>query len=121
MERKPFVVITFIFFTIFPVLLYFSTTFFALCFAFFVRGLKEFGEPTRKAIILDLNPKNAKARGYGLYYFVRDSIVSLGALSGGLLWYYNPAVNFFAATAFGVAGTLLFMLYGKGTDNRLVN
>jgi predicted MFS family arabinose efflux permease len=118
MERKPFVVITFIFFTIFPVILYLSNNFAALVVAFIVRGLKEFGEPTRKAIILDLSPHNAKARAYGLYYFVRDAIVSFAALLGGWLWFYSPAVNFFTATAFGIAGTILFVLYGKSTSSK---
>ena len=82
----------------------------------FIRGLKEFGEPTRKAIILDLSPQYAKARAYGLYYFIRDFVVSFAALFGGLLWLYSPAVNFFTASAFGIAGTLLFILYGKSTS-----
>ena len=116
MERRPFVLITFIFFTIFPVVLYYSNSFATLCVAFFVRGLKEFGEPTRKAIILDLSPQYAKARAYGLYYFIRDFIVSFAALLGGWLWYFSPAVNFFTATAFGILGTSLFILYGKGTS-----
>jgi hypothetical protein len=83
--------------------------------AFIVRGLKEFGEPTRKAIILDLCPKDAKARGYGVYYFARDFIVSFAAFCGGWLWRQSPAVNFFTAAAFGVTGTLLFLFYGKAT------
>lgn len=115
-ERKPFVVITFIFFTIFPVILFFSTSFTALVIAFVVRGLKEFGEPTRKAIILDLCPPEAKARAYGLYYFVRDLIVSFAAFVGGFIWKIGPVFNFFTAAAFGVIGTLLFVFYGKGTD-----
>jgi MFS family permease len=117
-ERKPFVVITFIFFTIFPAILYFSNSFAALVIAFIVRGLKEFGEPTRKAIILDLCPEDAKARGYGLYYFVRDLIVSFAAFLGGFIWKQSPALNFFTAAAFGVIGTLLFIFYGKGTNVR---
>jgi MFS family permease len=114
-ERKPFVVITFIFFTIFPVILFFSRTFTALIIAFIIRGLKEFGEPTRKAIILDLCPREAKARAFGLYYFVRDFIVSFAAFFGGWLWKQNPATNFFVATAFGLTGTLLFIFFGKST------
>jgi hypothetical protein len=105
--------VTFMFFTIFPVILYFSRSFAALCVAFIIRGLKEFGEPTRKSIILDLSPKNAKARAYGLYYFIRDSIVAFAALFGAWLWKYDPAVNFFVAAACGIAGTLLFLFYSK--------
>ncbi|HXL55123.1 MAG TPA: hypothetical protein VN958_02625, partial [Chitinophagaceae bacterium] len=91
-------------------------SFIALVTAFIVRGLKEFGEPTRKAIILDLSPKEAKARGFGLYYFVRDFVVSFAAFFGGWLWKQNPVINLFTATAFGVVGTLLFIFYGKGTN-----
>ena len=117
-ERKPFVVITFIFFAIFPVTLFFSRSFTALIIAFIIRGLKEFGEPTRKAIILDLCPMEAKARAFGLYYFMRDFIVSFAAFFGGWLWKQNPATNFFVAAAFGLTGTLLFIFFGKSTYKR---
>jgi len=49
--KKPFVVITFCFFTIFPLVLLFSNRFEIFVVAFVIRGLKEFGEPTRKALI----------------------------------------------------------------------
>jgi len=111
-ERKPFVVITFIFFTLFPVILFFSKSFFALIIAFVIRGLKEFGEPTRKAIILDLSHTASKARGFGLYYFIRDSFVSLAAFPGGWLWMQSPSLNLFTAAAFGLAGTLIYILPG---------
>lgn len=115
LERKPFVVITFIFFTLFPLLLYYSTNFIFLIFAFIIRGLKEFGEPTRKALILDLSVKNAEARSFGLYYFIRDMIVSLAAFMGGILWKIGPDVNLFTAFGFGIAGTLFFLFFGKSS------
>ncbi|MCJ7830015.1 MAG: MFS transporter, partial [Desulfobacterales bacterium] len=52
--KKPFVLITFAFFTLFPLVLLFSRSFGWLVAAFILRGLKEFGEPTRKALIMDL-------------------------------------------------------------------
>jgi MFS family permease len=116
LERKPFVVITFVFFTIFPLFLYFSTTYLLLIFAFIIRGLKEFGEPTRKAMILDLSVKNAAARSFGLYYFVRDFIVSFAAFFGGFLWKINPAFNLYTAAAAGMAGTVYFAFFGRGTE-----
>jgi len=116
LERKPFIVITFIFFSIFPIFLYFSTSYLMLIFAFIIRGLKEFGEPTRKALILDLSVKNAEARSFGLYYFIRDMIVSFAAFAGGFLWKLGPSVNFFTAFAAGIAGTLFFLFWGKGTQ-----
>lgn len=119
LERKPFVVITFIFFTIFPLFLYFSKTYLLLTVAFFIRGLKEFGEPTRKAMIMDLSVTNAEARTFGLYYFVRDMVVSLAAFSGGFLWKISPEVNLFTAAAMGVIGTIFFALFGKGTEKHI--
>ena len=115
LERKPFVVITFIFFTIFPVILYYSHNYLFLIFAFVIRGLKEFGEPTRKAMILELSVKNAEARSFGLYYFVRDMIVSVSAFAGGFLWVISPEMNLFTAALAGVMGTLFFIFFGKGT------
>ncbi len=116
LERKPFVVITFVFFTIFPLFLYFSRSYLLLIFAFAIRGLKEFGEPTRKAMIMDLSVKNAEARSFGLYYFVRDFVVSFAAFAGGFLWSISPSVNLFAAAAAGIVGTLFFAFFGKGSE-----
>lgn len=82
-------------------------------FAFIIRGLKEFGEPTRKALIMDLAREDAKARTFGTYYLIRDVIVSTAALSSAYLWNISPQTNFITAFAFGCIGTILFALYGK--------
>ena len=118
LERKPFVVITFIFFSIFPLFLYFSTSYLLLIFAFIIRGLKEFGEPTRKAMIMELSVKNAEARSFGLYYFIRDFVVSFAAFIGGFLWKISPELNLFTAALTGVAGTVYFLFFGKGLDKK---
>jgi MFS family permease len=111
--KKPFVVITFIFFTFFPLVLLFCQSFLWLIAAFILRGLKEFGEPTRKALILDLAPETCKAGMYGLYYFIRDVCVSVAAFGGAFLWQISPTTNFMVAFLFGVAGTVGFMRYGR--------
>ena len=111
--KKRFVLITFGFFTLFPLVLLFSHSFWMFVVAFIVRGLKEFGEPTRKALIMDLAPEEAKARTFGAYYLVRDVIVTFGALSSALLWNISPAANFLVAAAFGGAGTIVFGIFGK--------
>jgi len=112
-HKKPFVVATFAFFTAFPLLLLFSKSFGMLVLAFILRGLKEFGEPTRKALIMDLAPEERKAGMFGLYYLVRDTIVSVAAFGGALLWSIRPEVNLLAAFGFGLAGTLWFALRGR--------
>ena len=111
--KKPFVVITFMFFTFFPLVLFFCQSFTLLVFAFILRGLKEFGEPTRKALIMDLAPENRKAAMFGLYYLLRDSIVSIAAFGGAFLWQIGPAANFIVAFLFGAVGTGFFAVYGR--------
>lgn len=111
--KKPFVLITFVFFTLFPLVLYFSHTFYALIFAFIIRGLKEFGEPTRKALIMDLAPEDLKAATFGTYYLIRDIIVSIAALSSAYLWNISPATNFMVAFFCGLIGLIVFAIWGK--------
>ncbi len=112
-RKKPFVVMTFIFFTLFPLALLHARSFWPLVGAFVLRGLKEFGEPTRKALIMDLAPDDRKAGMFGLYYLTRDVIVSLAAFGGAVLWSRSPALNLYAAFAFGALGTLWFALRGS--------
>ncbi len=111
--KKPFVLLTFVFFTLFPLLLWFSRSFWPLVAAFVLRGLKEFGEPTRKALIMDLAPEGRKAATFGLYYLLRDVVVSLAAFGGAFLWLISPAANFFSAFACGLLGTLFFAWQGS--------
>jgi MFS family permease len=114
MRKKPFVVITFGFFTLFPLLLWFSRTFSLLVVAFIIRGLKEFGEPTRKALIMDLSPEDNKPVYFGSYYFYRDVIVTGSAVAGGFLWNStSPSVTFIISTLFGLLGTLFFAAWGS--------
>jgi MFS family permease len=111
--KKPFVLVTFVFFTLFPLALMYARSFPLLAVAFVIRGLKEFGEPTRKALIMDLAPEQAKALTFGAYYLVRDVVVSIAALSSAFFWSVSPQVNFLVAAGCGAVGTLLFAVLGK--------
>jgi MFS family permease len=111
--KKPFVAITFLNFTLFPLFLLISRSYWLLIIAFIIRGLKEFGEPTRKALIMDLAPEDKKAGMFGLYYLIRDVIVSFAAFGGAFLWEVSPQVNFMIAAGFGLLGTIYFVLFGK--------
>ncbi len=111
--KKPFVLITFVFFTLFPLVLMYSRTFEMLVLAFILRGLKEFGEPTRKSLIMDLSPDSCKAGMFGLYYLIRDIVVSIAAIGGAFLWQISPEVNFSTAFVFGIVGTLGFAVFGR--------
>ena len=88
--RRPFMLITFLFFTLFPVTLLWAHDFRWLALAFVVRGLKEFGEPARKALIIGEAAPELRARTYGAYYLIRDCTVTSGSFLGAWLWYVSP-------------------------------
>ncbi|MEO5341434.1 MAG: MFS transporter [Magnetococcus sp. MYC-9] len=111
--KKGFVLATFVFFTLFPLVLRSCQSFWPLVVAFVVRGLKEFGEPSRKALIMELAPEGRKATFFGLYYLIRDIFVALGALAGALLWELDPQINFQVAIGFGIIATLWFAWCGR--------
>lgn len=109
--------ITFIFFTIFPIILLLSHSMAALVFAFIIRGLKEFGEPTRKALIVKLAPEGSKASVFGTYYLLRDMVVSVASLTSAFLWNISPSANFLTAASLGAIGTFIFILFGQDENH----
>ena len=113
--RRPFVLITFVFFTLFPVTLLWADNFPWLAVAFAVRGLKEFGEPARKALIIGEAAPELRARTYGAYYLIRDCVVTSGSLLGAWLWSLDPRANFLGAALCGALGTVWFWrtIYGR--------
>src|ERR1700756_1462128 len=108
-RREPFVIATFIMFTLFPISLLMSRNFSALVIAFVIRGLKEFGDTSRKALIIGYSDAGRRGQTVGTYYLVRDLIVSTGAILGAYLWKLGPALNFLGATALGAAGTIFYV------------
>ena len=116
--KRPYVAMTFVFFSAFPLFLLIANSFALLALAFVVRGLKEFGEPTRKALIMDLAPEGKKASMFGVYYLARDLIVSLAAFGGAFLWTISPQTNFLVAFAFGILGTLYFLLSSSSSKKQ---
>jgi MFS family permease len=108
--RKPFVIATFIAFACFPLAVVAASSPAGLAAAFVVGGLREIGEPARKALILDLIRPELRARGIGLYYLLRSLAIAPAATVGGLLWQSSPLLPFLIAGAIGFVGVLLFTL-----------
>jgi predicted MFS family arabinose efflux permease len=108
-RREPFVIATFIMFTLFPICLLLSRSFSALVIAFMIRGFKELGDTSRKALIIGYCEPQRCGQMVGTYYLVRDLIVSVGAIPGAYLWNLGPALNFLGAAALGVAGTIFYV------------
>lgn len=105
---KPFVIATFLCFAFFPVAVVLAPDFRWLVGAFIIGGLREIGEPSRKAMILDLAQHNLRARTVGLYYLVRSLSITPASVIGGLLWKIRPQTPFIVAGIFGIVGTVLF-------------
>lgn len=112
MNRKPFVLLTFAFFALFPLALVISASFWWLALAFVVAGLRETGEPARKALIVDLAAETARGRSVGAYYLARGLAVFPAPLVGGWLWTLGPEWPFYVAFVIGTAGLLVYALLG---------
>lgn len=114
--RTRWVVATFLAFSLFPLSVIAARSFAALVAAFVVGGLREIGEPSRKALIIDLLPADIRGRGVGLYYLIRSLAISPAAFAGGLLWKVSPAWPFVVAAGFGLVGTAIYSW--ASDDNR---
>src|SRR5258707_917770 len=108
--RKPFVIATFFCFALYPIAVILAHNFRALILAFIVGGLREIGEPSRKAMIVDFAGQQLRGRTVGLYYLVRSLSITPASAIGGLLWKVRPEIPFVMAGLIGVAGTLLFAI-----------
>jgi MFS family permease len=106
--RKPFVIATFLCFALFPLAVVLASGFPSLIFAFIVGGLREIGEPSRKAMIVDFAEAHLRARTVGLYYLVRSLTITPAAAIGGLLWKVAPQTPFIIACVIGIIGTIVF-------------
>jgi MFS family permease len=114
--RKPLVAATFLAFAAFPVCVAVARGPVALALAFVMGGLREIGEPSRKAMIVDAALPGVRARTVGLYYLVRSLSVAPAAALGGLLWRISPATPFLVAGAIGLVGTLVFLVTVEEKD-----
>jgi len=112
--QQPFITLTFAFFTLFPLLMVLAPSPAWLLPAFIVAGLREIGEPSRKALILDLGGETHRGQAVGLYYLLRGVAIFPGAFLGGLLWQVRPSLPFWAGFVFIAAGLVFFVGWGPG-------
>jgi len=119
--RKPLVIATFVAFGLFPLAVVSAKSLAGLLAAFVVGGLREVGEPARKALIVDLARADLRARSVGLYYLVRSLSITPAASLGALLWQSSPTSPFLIASGFGLVGALVFAaLVDETTASRMM-
>ena len=107
--RRPFIIATFCAFALYPLAIISAHDFGGLVIAFIIGGLREIGEPARKAMIVDFAEPQLRARSVGLYYLLRSLAITPAAVIGGLLWKVAPQTPFALAGCFGVVGTFIFI------------
>lgn len=107
--RRPFIIATFCAFALYPLAIISARDFGGLVIAFIIGGLREIGEPARKAMIVDFADPLLRARSVGLYYLLRSLAITPAAAIGGLLWKVTPQTPFFLAGIFGIAGAFIFI------------
>jgi MFS family permease len=112
---QPFIGLTFVFFTLFPLALVLLPGGDWLILAFVLQGLREIGEPARKALITSLLPPEVRARGVGLYWGIRAFAICSASLAGAALWLtLGPETLLYAAFVCGCVGTgLVYLLCRK--------
>jgi MFS family permease len=108
--REPWVTLTYLFFALFPLVLGLTSSPLMLVAAFILMGLREIGEPPRKALLVGLARADRKSVDIGAYYFTRGLAVFPASIVGGLLWRVSPHLTFFAAAAVALVGTGIFAL-----------
>jgi MFS family permease len=118
--QRFFIALTFGFFALFPLTFAFypwlsgtGVTAF-LVIAFIVAGLREIGEPARKALIVDLAGETHRGEVVGVYYLIRGLSVAAAPLLGGVLWTISPQLTFGAAGLLGVAGLIWYVWQRPG-------
>lgn len=106
--REGWVTLTYAFFAAFPLILAFATSVWTLAIAFLAMGLREIGEPPRKAMIVDLAREGRRSVDVGSYYLIRGLSVFPASLVGGWLWRISPRATFISAACIAACGLLVF-------------
>lgn len=106
--RELWVTLTYAFFAAFPLLLGLASALWVVVAAFILMGLREIGEPPRKAMIVDLARDGRRSVDVGAYYLVRGLAVFPASLFGGWLWRIEPQATFFGAAAIAACGLIVF-------------
>lgn len=124
LAKKPFIGLTFVFFALFPLAVAFSSVLgwwgwggIGLIWAFVVGGIREIGEPARKAMITELVPTEFRTQAIGIYWGIRSLAVFFAPVVGGLVWItLGPIWMLILAGVVGLIGAATFFLRFGGSS-----
>jgi MFS family permease len=112
--RRPFILLTFALFALFPIVLVVLPAEWLIV-AFVAAGLRELGEPARKALIVDLAEASHRGRVIGFYYLIRGLVTIPAPLLGGLLWQRGFPWPFLVGGAISAIGFVLYFALSART------
>lgn len=117
---RPFIGLTFLLFALFPICLVLlprltdaigAPVIAALVLTYVLNGLREIGEPARKALISGGFDPSVRARGIGLYWGLRSFAFCPAPLVAAWLWtQVGPDVTFLIGGGIGLVGTGVYWL-----------
>src|SRR5262249_12147407 len=85
-----------------------------LVLVYVLNGLRELGEPARKALISTGFPPEVRARAVGLYWGVRSFAFCPAPYVAAWLWtQIGPDKTFLVGGASGLAGTLCYVIQNR--------
>jgi len=125
---KPFIGLTFLLFSLFPICLvllpracaaFGLPVMLGLVVTYVVNGLRELGEPARKALISSGFEPNVRARAIGLYWGLRSFAFCPAPLVAAWLWTkIGPDFTFLIGGGIGLAGTAWFAISQRRATSR---
>lgn len=120
---RPFIGTTFLLFALFPILLVVlpkasvavgAPVMVGLVITFVVNGLRELGEPARKALISTGFPPEVRARAVGLYWGLRSFAFFPAPLVAAYLWQkIGPDLTFLIGGGIGLVGTIWYAVTSR--------
>jgi predicted MFS family arabinose efflux permease len=125
---RPFIGLTFLLFALFPVCLVLLPKaatalglpiMVGLVLTYVLNGLRELGEPARKALISTGFPPDIRARAVGLYWGLRSFAFCPAPLVAAYLWHrIGPDATFLIGGSIGLAGTLSYAISSRLTASK---
>ena len=125
---RPFIGLTFLLFALFPVCLVLLPKaatalglpiMVGLVATYVLNGLRELGEPARKALISTGFPPEIRARAVGLYWGLRSFAFCPAPLVAAYLWHrIGPDATFLIGGSIGLAGTLSYAISSRLTSSK---
>lgn len=109
--HKPVIIVSFICFALYPILIIFANSYFMLAVGYVVAGGKEFGEPARKSLIVDLTSISERGKNVGFYYSLRSVAIIPASILGAHLWEISSEITAITASSIAALGLLILLFF----------